>query len=435
MSTDAIINTYSYIYDTNWKDQLINYNGNTITYDEIGNPLTYGNNITYTWINGRELSTYTDTSNNLEVTYSYNDEGIRTSKLINGVEHKYYLEGTNIIYENIGEDTLYYFYDSTGSIEGFKYNNDLYYYIKNGQNDIIGIIDEQGNKIVSYTYDSWGQIISITDNQDNEITDQTHIGNINPFRYRSYYYDSETELYYLNSRYYNPEMGRFINADGIVGEIGGPILGHNVYQYAFNNPINMEDSDGNWPKWLKKITIGHIAMGVALVAAGMLGGAPLILATATTVLANTMVSGIMSGVMAQKSGANQKQVQEATKNGIVNGYTTSAIISARVNVGGVIYQQASSYVNKRYVLPTGNDTNGIIKGYTYHGDTSVFNHNGGHGVCSKSLVETVKNPRGVKFDPLRETFKYSGTSSNVVLDFGGNVVTAYPKSSSAYRFK
>ncbi|MDD4706573.1 MAG: hypothetical protein PHS24_05145 [Bacilli bacterium] len=243
MSTDDIINTYSYIYDTNWKDQLINYNGNTITYDEIGNPLTYGNNITYTWINGRELSTYTDTSENLEVTYSYNDEGIRTSKIINGVEHKYYLEGTNIIYETIGEDTLYYFYDNTGSIEGFKYNNDLYYYIKNGQNDIIGIIDEQGNNIVSYTYDSWGQVISITDNQDNEITDSTHIGNINPFRYRSYYYDSDSGLYYLNSRYYNPEIGRFINADGN-GGANKDILSQNLYSYCSNNQIRFSDPSG-----------------------------------------------------------------------------------------------------------------------------------------------------------------------------------------------
>ncbi|MGE5455740.1 MAG: RHS repeat-associated core domain-containing protein, partial [Ignavibacteriales bacterium] len=244
LDTDAIINTYTYSYDTNWKDQLINYNGNAITYDEIGNPLTYGNNITYSWINGRELETYTDTSKNVEVEYAYNDEGIRTSKIVNGVEHKYYLEGTNIIYETIGENTLYYFYDSTGSIEGFKYNNDLYYYIKNGQNDIIGIIDDEGNQVVSYTYDSWGQIISITDNLGTEITDPTNIGNINPFRYRSYYYDGEIGLYYLNSRYYNPEMSRFLNADGYVSTAQG-LMDSNMFVYTSNNPIIRSDMTGN----------------------------------------------------------------------------------------------------------------------------------------------------------------------------------------------
>ncbi len=269
MSTDAIINTYSYIYDTNWKDQLINYNGNTITYDEIGNPLTYGNNITYTWINGRELSTYTDTSNNLEVTYSYNDEGIRTSKIINGVEHKYYLEGTNIIYETIGEETLYYFYDANGSIEGFKYNNDLYYYIKNGQNDIIGIIDDAGNKVVSYTYDSWGKIISITDNQGNEITDPTHIGNINPFRYRSYYYDSETGLYYLNSRYYNPEVGRFINSDdpSVASLELDNNYNKNLYAYTDNNPINRIDVQGQfWQAIMTLVASNPIVIAVTVIA-------------------------------------------------------------------------------------------------------------------------------------------------------------------------
>ena len=118
-----------------------------------------------------------------------------------------------------------------------KYNNEVYYYIKNGQNDIIGILDNNYNKIVEYIYDSWGNILEIKDNSIN------NIGIINPFRYRSYYYDNETKLYYLNSRYYNPLWGRFINCDGIIGA-NEDILSYNLYAYCSNNPVNMIDLDG-----------------------------------------------------------------------------------------------------------------------------------------------------------------------------------------------
>ena len=100
--------------------------------------------------------------------------------------------------------------------------------------------NDNKNVLVKYTYDSWEKIISIKDNNNTEITSNTHIANINSFRYRSYYYDSETKLYYLNSRYYNPEWGRFINADGIIGA-NEDILSYNLYIYASNNPINNVD--------------------------------------------------------------------------------------------------------------------------------------------------------------------------------------------------
>ena len=123
------------------------------------------------------------------------------------------------------------------------------------QEDIIGITDSSYNLVCSYEYDSWGKLISIKDNNNNVITNPSHIGYINPFRYRSYYYDNETELYYLNSRYYNPEWGRFISIDIYLG-ITGDILGYNLYLYASNNPINNSDDEGRFFKkawnWVKK---------------------------------------------------------------------------------------------------------------------------------------------------------------------------------------
>ena len=123
------------------------------------------------------------------------------------------------------------------------------------QEDIIGLTDSSYNLVCSYEYDSLGRLISIKDNSNNIITDTSHIGYINPFRYRSYYYDNETKLYYLNSRYYNPEWGRFVNADSYLG-LTGDILGYNLYLYASNNPINNSDEEGRFFKkawnWVKK---------------------------------------------------------------------------------------------------------------------------------------------------------------------------------------
>ncbi len=138
---------------------------------------------------------------------------------------------------------IYYIRDEEGSLIGLKYNNKIYYYIKNLQEDIIGITDSNYNEVCRYEYDSFGRIITIKDNNGNIIEDESHIGIINPYRYRSYYYDKETRVYYLNSRYYNPEWGRFINADGVING-NRDILGYNLYVYVSNNPINYIDCNG-----------------------------------------------------------------------------------------------------------------------------------------------------------------------------------------------
>lgn len=240
--TPIKITTYGY-ENTNWKDQLTSYDGKQITYDAIGNPLTYDAN-TYTWQNGRQLAGINNSADEIVTSYKYDESGIRTQKTVNGITTYYYLEGTKVIYEKTGNNIIYYIYDENGSIVGLKYNDTQYYYIKNGQNDIIGILDSDLNQIVSYEYDSWGNILSIKDASGDEITNSTHIGIINPYRYRSYRYDSETNLYYLQSRYYSPEWGRFLNFDNYGGQVG-ELLSHNGYAYCINNPVNMIDELGN----------------------------------------------------------------------------------------------------------------------------------------------------------------------------------------------
>ena len=237
------ITEHKYEYNnSNWRDQLTKFNEDVISYDEIGNPITIGSNIRLSWINGRQLNSYVDLDNT--ISYKYNKDGVRVSKIINDIETKYYLEGSSIIVEKIGNDVLYYLYSTIDNLVGFKYNDNLYYYIKNNQEDIIGILDSDYNVVANYKYDSLGKILSITDGTGEDVSENSsHIANINPFRYRSYYYDKETNLYYLNNRYYNPLWGRFINVDNIINS-NNDILSHNLYLYCSNNPVSNMDKNG-----------------------------------------------------------------------------------------------------------------------------------------------------------------------------------------------
>ncbi|MCY6370630.1 RHS repeat domain-containing protein [Clostridium ganghwense] len=236
-----VTKTYGYEYtDANWKDMLTNFDGQTITYDAIGNPLTY-NGWTFTWEHGRQLASL-DGNGYDDIIFKYNSLGIRTEKKVvqgqNTVITKYYLVGDKVTYEDNGTDRIYYTYDNNGKLVSMNLNGqDEYYYIRNAQGDIIGLYDKTGAEVVKYSYDSWGNLISIND------TSNKDVGEKNPYRYRGYRYDNETKLYYLQSRYYNPEWGRFINADAIAGSVG-ELLGHNIFAYCKNNVVNMSDPSG-----------------------------------------------------------------------------------------------------------------------------------------------------------------------------------------------
>ena len=143
-------------------------------------------------------------------------------------------------------NTVYYFeYDLNGAPFLLYKDGISYYYILNGQGDVIAITDASGNVVTEYTYDPWGNILSVTGSL------ASTIGADNPLRYRGYFYDSETGLYYLNSRYYDPVTGRFLNADRYAAT-GQGVLGYNMFAYCGNNPIHYSDPTGH--TWVDAFT-------------------------------------------------------------------------------------------------------------------------------------------------------------------------------------
>ena len=241
---------------------MTKYNGKTIGHDAIGNMTSY-NGSTYSW-QGRELTKVTSGSNTYS--YKYDADGIRTSKTVNGTKTEFFLNGSQILAQKTGDTTMLFFYDSTGKRVGFANGDTLYYYLYNVQGDVIAIMRAATGQVVArYSYDAWGKC-TVTN------ASGYTVGEKNPFRYRGYYYDTETGLYYLNSRYYSPEFGRFINVDSELAGIGGTTLGYNLFAYCFNNPVNMSDPEGNWPKWVTG-ALNVLSGGLQMLAGAVAGAA------------------------------------------------------------------------------------------------------------------------------------------------------------------
>ena len=176
------IKTYTY-GDSEWKDLLTEYNGQTISYDGIGNPILYRGK-TLNWQNGRRLVGLTENGNT--IAYAYDADGNRICKTVNGITTEYILIDGTLTGQITGQDKLVFLYDESGTKYGFTYNGATYYYNQNLQGDVIGIFDSTGTEVVQYAYDEWGKLLSVTGQL------ASTVGQINPIRYRGYYYDNET---------------------------------------------------------------------------------------------------------------------------------------------------------------------------------------------------------------------------------------------------
>ena len=347
-------------YVCNLPDQLTSYDGESITYGASGNPTNYLG-ATLVW-EGQRLKSYTpkaaSSGRSNSYVYSYDENGIRTRKTIGSTVTDYYYNGTLLMgtvkttTNSDGSTTsskLRFSYDADGKVVAVNYNGNYYYYLRNAQSDIVKLIDKTGATVVEYTYDSWGKLLSTSGSL------ASTLGKNNPFRYRGYVYDEETGFYYLQSRYYNPEVGRFISSDVLLST-GQGVLGHNAYAYCGNNPIVREDTQGNL--W------GLIAAAVGAVTGAVVGAVTGAVTGAITALASgsdfgeTVVAGIASGAAA---GAITGVAVGIASDVVSVGIAATIVIGGGV-LSGVASELIDAKISKRHSAVADFVISGLIGG-------------------------------------------------------------------------
>lgn len=272
---DVLIKTETYVYNDTYEDQLdsistdesgvittktIGYNSNRVPTSFLGKTLGW---------QGRRLTSINGTN----IKYQYNDAGIRTSKEVNGVTTDYYLIGDKVgSLCKGGSSKLFFHYNERNMLVGFEYDKENYLYSRDLTGNITSIVDKNGSIMVEYQYDAWGKWLN------RATAAKTSVGStillLNPFLYKGYIYDEESGFYYLKSRYYSPEVRRFISVDSEVGDVG-KLENHNLFTYCNNNPVMLADENGNWPKWLTVVIVAAvivIAIAVVTAASGGLAG-------------------------------------------------------------------------------------------------------------------------------------------------------------------
>ena len=376
-----------------------------------GNPCVYKDNV-LKWERGRLLAAYGDNK------YSYDADGVRIKKkTANGVLHTYFTEGTRIHHEEYGTHENWYYYDATG-IVGIEHDGVRYYFQKNLQGDVARIFNANGYLVARYVYDAWGNH-TVYDANGNINTDENFIGNINPFRYRSYYYDTETKLYFLKTRYYDPEVGRFISPDSIEYLDPETINGLNLYAYCLNNPIGYSDPYGTWSWSSFWRGLGYIITGVGAIVAGAL-----VMASGVALVPMLIAAGVTIGAGALTTINGAAEIGEAIggynymKDGVFGGNTAAYNIYAGVTDGiamvGSIICGAWLKVNAPRIQAYKN-----IASYEFSGTLSKSDHLARSYQQSTLLQKNIiKFGKMVKETPGRYRFTIDGSFSIGWVSYG-----------------
>ena len=370
----AALDTISYGYgDSEWRDLLTSYGWKDLTSDAIGN-LTNDGDWTYTWQHGRQLEQMLlprtiDRNQEETVSFTYDAQGRRIGKHHESAllvirpdgdyiatttkDYSYHYLSDSLTQMTIstlgGNETLYFTYDAIGPMS-VNYDGTEYYYLRNAQGDVTGLVDADGTQVVTYTYDAWGNPLSVTGSKSHTI------GEDNPFRYRGYVYDTETGLYYLGSRYYNPTRGRFVNADSeslIAASLDSAAWDKNLLSYCDNNPITRVDDSGDFWHFVIGAAVGALWNGATQAICNLVEGknwasglgVALLAGAASGALTASGVGVIGSAIGSGMISAGSSLVSQISDGGLENVNFGEVLLDGAVGVGcGIISGAGASSV-------------------------------------------------------------------------------------------
>ncbi len=359
--------------------------------------MTSYNGASYSW-QGRELTKVTSGSNTYS--YKYDADGIRTSKTVNGTKTEFFLNGSQILAQKTGDTTMLFFYDSTGKRVGFANGDTLYYYLYNVQGDVVAIMRAATGQVVAkYSYDAWGKC-TVTNAAGYTV------GEKNPFRYRWYYYDTETGFYYVSSRYYDPEVGRWINADNQLST-GSDLTGMNLFAYCGNNPVNRNDPTGEaWWHWaIGAAVVAACAVATIVTCGGfaaaataicMVGSGVAAATTASTVAAGAFIeSATVYGMAVLSAASTSSSVQEFNDQGNWGTVAATAFGGLTGGYDGYTMSKAQTPTS----TPTGRGTqNPKVKAAVQKGQAMHKQMDYGHGVLKDQTIAPGCRVDGIDFN-------------------------------------
>ena len=383
----------------------IQYEGQTRSDDGVvsgdpisGNPITYynGKEYTFTWTKGRQLAKAVVDGKTVE--YTYDMSGVRTSKTVNGTTYNYTTLSGKVMRQQWGSKSLEFVYDDGNQPFAMIYKHgqttELYYYVLNAQGDVIALLNSAGALVASYNYGAWGNY-SVHGADGKKTTDATFIGHINPLRYRGYYYDRETRLYYLQSRYYDFANCRFINADTFATTDANGFLSANMFAYCENNPIMRTDESGELFAEIVGGIIGAFVSTTSAMVAGDTGPK----------LALAFIEGAISGAITRSTVGMIANGVIAVVNGVIAAEETGDVM-AGIAVAAVSF--GASCVSATGMTALLHVNPGVVAGSMFNATVGF-----GMGLSSAGLSSGITNAaNAAKSKRIRS--KMSGATTNML---------------------